>query len=166
MGSNQSSETLHCNRYLNGQGPLALEHAARKGPSPVSTQPPGQMTWVVLHRDLPGFPHDNTLQVNFTFPDGVQTEGHPHPGQPYPSLRLSAYLPENREGRKILALMEKAFQQQLLFTVSTDLHGQDTVCPTSVPFKTQPEGGTVMNGYPDEDYLKTVRRALKERVHE
>lgn len=166
MGSNQSSETLHCNRYLNGQGPLTLEHAAQKGPAPVSAQPPGQMTWVVLHRDLPGFPDDNTLQVNFTFPDGLQTEGHPNPGQPYPSLRLSAYLPDNREGRRILSLMEKAFQQQLLFTVSTDIHGQDTVCSVSVPFKTQPEGGTVMNGYPDEDYLKNVRKALKEKIHE
>lgn len=166
MGSNQSSETLHCNRYLNGQGPLTLEHAARKGPCPISPQPPGQMTWVVLHRDLPGFPHSNTIQVNFTFPNGVQTEGHPRQGQPYPSMRLSAYLPDNREGRMILALMEKAFQQQNLFTVSTDLHGQDTVCPVSVPFKTQPEGGAVMNGYPDDEYLKTVRKALKERIQE
>lgn len=166
MGSSQSNEKFHCNRYLNGQGPLSLEDAARKGSTSISTQPPGQMTWVVLHRDLPGFPHDNTLQVNFTFPDGIQMEGHPHPGEPYPSLRLSAYLPDSREGRRILTQMERAFQHQLLFTVSTDLHGQDTVCPVSVPFKTQPEGGTVMNGYPDEDYLKNVRKALKERLNE
>lgn len=36
-------------------------------------QPEGQMTWVILHRDLPGFPDDNTLQINFLFPDGIQT---------------------------------------------------------------------------------------------
>lgn len=166
MGSSQSSEKLHFNRYLNGQGPLTLEHAALKDRSPFSTQPPGQMTWIVLHKDLPGFPHDDTLQVNFTFPNGIQTEGHPHPGQPYPSLRQCVYLPDSREGRRILSLMEKAFQQQLLFTVSTDLHGQDVVCSASVPFKTQPEGGTVMNGYPDQDYLKTVKKVLNEKLHE
>ncbi|XP_072306465.1 E3 ubiquitin-protein ligase DTX3L1 [Eucyclogobius newberryi] len=166
MGSNQSSDKMHCNRYLNGQGPPTLERTAHLGPPVGSTQPPGQMTWVLLHRELPGFPNENTLQTNFTFPEGEQTEGHPRPGQPYPSLRLCAYLPDSREGRRILALLEKAFQQQLLFTVSTDLHGEDVVCPASVPLKTQPEGGVVMNGYPDEEYLKTVRRALKEKLNE
>lgn len=36
-------------------------------------QPDGQMSWVILHIDLPGFPHDKTLQVNYIFQDGVQT---------------------------------------------------------------------------------------------
>ena len=36
-------------------------------------QPDGQMTWVILHRDLPGYHSDNTLQISFIFPDGVQT---------------------------------------------------------------------------------------------
>ncbi|XP_020796416.1 E3 ubiquitin-protein ligase DTX3L1 [Boleophthalmus pectinirostris] len=166
MGSNQSSETLHCNRYLNGQGPPSLEKAAHLGPPTPRTQPPGQMTWVVLHRNLPGYPHDDTLQVNFTFPEGVQMEGHPHPGQPYPGLRLCAYVPDSRDGRRVLSLLEKAFQQQLLFTVSTNVHGEDVVSPASVPLKTQQEGGAIMNGYPDEDYLKKVRAVLKEKLNE
>jgi len=33
----------------------------------------GQMTWVILHRELPRFPDDNTVQINFIFPDGIQT---------------------------------------------------------------------------------------------
>lgn len=36
-------------------------------------QPEGKMTWVILHEDLPGFPGDNTLQINCTFADGIQT---------------------------------------------------------------------------------------------
>ncbi|KAK7881358.1 hypothetical protein WMY93_029767 [Mugilogobius chulae] len=166
MGSGQSSEKMHCNRYLNGQGPPTLEQAAHIAPLEGTTQPPGQMTFVVLHRDLPGYPNNDTLQVNFTFPEGVQMEGHPHPGQPYPSLRLCAYLPDSRDGRKILSLLEKAFHYKLLFTVATDQHGDDVVCPASVPLKTQPDGGAVMNGYPDEEYLKTVRRALREKLNE
>ncbi|CAL1576601.1 unnamed protein product [Knipowitschia caucasica] len=164
MGNNQSSDKLVVNQYLDGQGPPTLEQAASKGPPKVNCQPPGHMTWVVLHRDLPGFSNDNTLQVNFSFPAGMQMEGHPHPGQPYPSLRLCAYLPDSREGRKVLGLLEKAFQQQLIFSVSTDIHGEDVVCPAAVPLKTQSEGGAAMNGYPDDDYLKTVTRVLKEKL--
>ncbi|KAJ0022712.1 hypothetical protein NQD34_014846 [Periophthalmus magnuspinnatus] len=148
------------------RAPPSLEKAAHDGPAAPTTQPQGQMTWVVLHRDLPGYPDNNTLQVNFTFPEGVQTTGHPRPGQPYPSLRLCAYLPDSHEGRKVLALMEKAYNQQLLFTVSTDVHGEDVVCSTSVPLKTQTEGGSIMNGYPDEDYLKKVRTILKEKLND
>ena len=36
-------------------------------------QPQGQVTSVILHRDLPGFPDDNTLQLSYIFPDGIQT---------------------------------------------------------------------------------------------
>ncbi|XP_074549111.1 E3 ubiquitin-protein ligase DTX3L1 [Halichoeres trimaculatus] len=170
MGSSHSSDKLHCNRYLNGQGPPSL---VQQGPSLAflsesekglhSSQPEGQMTWVVLHRDLPGFPDDNTIQINYIFPDGTQTEKHPHPGQPYPGLRLCAYLPDNREGKKVLKLVEKAFNQQLLFTVNTDRDGKDVITTTTIPLKTQPDGGSINDGYPDSDYLKTVRQILRDQ---
>ncbi|XP_023281862.1 E3 ubiquitin-protein ligase DTX3L-like isoform X1 [Seriola lalandi dorsalis] len=125
-------------------------------------QPKGQMTWVILHRDLPGFPHDNTLQINYIFPDGIQTEKHPHPGQPYSGLRLCAYLPDSREGRRVLKLLDKAFNHQLLFTVSTNNDGGDVIT-ASIPLKIQPDGGSRVDGYPDSDYLKTVRKLLKDK---
>ncbi|XP_071341630.1 E3 ubiquitin-protein ligase DTX3L1 [Trachinotus anak] len=167
MGSGQSSDKLHCNRYLNGQGPPSLVQQAHEGTNGVHSvlngcQPQGQMTWVILHRDLPGFPNDNTVQINYIFPDGIQTEKHPHPGQPYSGLRLCAYLPDNREGRKVLKLLEKAFNQQLLFTVTTNSDGKDVIT-ASVPLKIQPDGGNRVDGYPDEDYFKTVRRLLKDK---
>lgn len=37
------------------------------------SQPEGQMTWVILHRDLPGYTGDNTIQINYVFADGIQT---------------------------------------------------------------------------------------------
>lgn len=74
----------------------------------------------------------------------VLQERHPHPGQPYPALRLCAYLPDSREGRKVLSLMEKAFYQQLMFTVATNENGEDVVTPASIPLKTQPDGGRVV----------------------
>ncbi|XP_034562634.1 E3 ubiquitin-protein ligase DTX3L [Notolabrus celidotus] len=171
MGSNQSSDKLHCNRYLNGKGPPSLRTAVsaandevnRVHRGPQSSQPEGQMTWVVLHRDLPGFPDDNTIQINYIFPDGIQTDKHPHPGQPYGGLRLCAYLPDSREGKKVLKLLERAFYQQLLFTVSTNTDGKDTITTTSIPLKTQPDVGSEVDGYPDPDYLKTVKQTLRDQ---
>lgn len=121
------------------------------------------MTWVILHRDLPGYPKDNTLQISYTFPDGIQVDKHPHPGQPFAGQMLLAYLPDNREGRAVLRLLEKAFHQQLLFTIATSKSGEDVITPASIPLKTQPEGGAIVNGYPDIDYLKTVKKTLKEK---
>ncbi|XP_034028638.1 E3 ubiquitin-protein ligase DTX3L [Thalassophryne amazonica] len=163
MGSGQSSETLHLNRYLNGKGPASLEHQAEDGAAGVDTVVNGKMTWEVLHTDLPGFPNDDTLQINYELPDGIQTKKHPHPGQPYGGLQLCAYLPENREGRHLLKLLEKAFRQELLFTVITNTKGQDVMTTTSIPLKTQRSKGNTIESYPDQDYLKTLRKILKEK---
>lgn len=35
-------------------------------------QPFGQMTWVVLDQELPSFPNSNTVELSYTFPDGIQ----------------------------------------------------------------------------------------------
>ncbi|KAM3592886.1 uncharacterized protein V6R79_000945 [Siganus canaliculatus] len=165
MGSGQSSDKFHCNRYLNGQGPPPLAEQANGVVDGTyralyGCQPEGKMTWVILHKDLPGFPDDNTLQLNYTFPDGIQTEKHPHPGQPYAGLQLCAFLPDNREGRKVLRQLDKAFNHKLLFTVASNKDGKDTVTTALVPLKTQPDG---VDGYPDLDYLKTVKKLLKDK---
>lgn len=76
------------------------------------------------------------LKLNFSL-----QEKHPHPGQPYAGLRLCAYLPDNREGRRVLKLIDKAFNQQLLFIVATNKDGEDMVTTASIPLKTQPDGG-------------------------
>ncbi|XP_068438475.1 E3 ubiquitin-protein ligase DTX3L1 [Clinocottus analis] len=168
MGSGQSSDKLHCNRFLDGNGPPPLVQQARDGINGLhgglnGFQPEGQMTWVILHRELPRFPDDNTLQINYIFPDGIQTDKHPHPQQPYAGRRICAYLPDNREGRSVLKLLEKAFNEQLLFTVATNKDGEDVVTTASIPLKTQPDGGIAVDGYPDSDYLKTVRKLLKDK---
>ncbi|KAM8822976.1 E3 ubiquitin-protein ligase DTX3L1 isoform 2-T4 [Spinachia spinachia] len=165
MGSGQSTDKLHCNRYLDGKGPPPLSRQATddlngRNRGLNDWQPEGQMTWVILPRDLPGFPKDKTLQINYVFPDGIQTDKHPHPGQPYAGLQRSAYLPDNRDGRKLLQLLDKAFGKQLLFTVSTNSDGQDAVAAASIPLKTQADEG--VDGYPDADYLKTVTKLLRD----
>ncbi|KAM9713174.1 E3 ubiquitin-protein ligase DTX3L1 isoform 1-T1 [Menidia menidia] len=167
MGSSQSSEKFYCNRYLNGEGPPSLsqvvEEVNQKNKESAKRQPEGKMTWVVLHKDLPGFPNVNTVQINYIFPEGIQTQSHPHPGQAFAGQQVSAYLPDNRKGRKVLKLLEKAFYQQLLFTVATNPNGEDVVTPDSIPLKTNQEGGSINNGYPDPDYFKTLEKTLKDK---
>ncbi|XP_034066623.1 probable E3 ubiquitin-protein ligase DTX2 [Gymnodraco acuticeps] len=107
MGSNQSSEKLYCNRFLDGNGPPSLVQQANAEVNGIykvlsGTQPPGQMTWVILHRDLPGHPIDNTLQINYIFPGGIQTDKHPPPGasltQGCGSVHYPAGQPRRPEG--------------------------------------------------------------------
>ncbi|XP_039903052.1 E3 ubiquitin-protein ligase DTX3L1 [Simochromis diagramma] len=164
MGSNQSSDKLYCNRYLDGQGPPSLvEQATEQANGKFSTlsgcQPDGKMTWEVINRDLAGFPNDNTLKINFSFLEGKQTKMHPHPGQNYAGGVLCAYLPDNHEGKKVLALLEKAFNQKLLFRIATNEDGEDVITTSSIPLKIQSEGGNIFDG-PDADYLKTVKKLL------
>ncbi|XP_026148292.1 E3 ubiquitin-protein ligase DTX3L1 [Mastacembelus armatus] len=166
MGSGQSKDKMHCNRYLNNQGPPSFEQQAKEGLNGMrrslnTCQPEGEMTWVVLHSDLPGYPNDNTLQLTYIFPNGIQTEHHPHPGQSYSGLRLSTYLPDTREGRKVLKLLERAFNERVLFTVVTNKAGEDVITAASIPLKTRQDGA--VDGYPDSNYLKTVRRRLKDK---
>lgn len=168
MGTGQSKEKFHCNRYLDGKGPPPLIDQVNGSVNGLfqgskGTQPDGQMTWVILHRDLPGFPTDNTVQVNYVFPDGTQEEGHPNPGQPFTGLRTLAYLPDNKDGRKVLRLLDKAFTQRLLFTVATDANGDSVVCMTDIPLKTLPDGGSQSESFPDPDYLRNVKFILKEK---
>ncbi|XP_024230453.1 E3 ubiquitin-protein ligase DTX3L1 [Oncorhynchus tshawytscha] len=167
MGAKQ--EKMYCTRYLDGQGPPALIDQANgdvKGSyAEVSegSQPEGQMTWVILHRDLPGYPGDNTIQINYVFADGIQTDKHPNPGQTFLGMRTLAYLPDNRDGRRILGLLDKAFYQRLVFTVATNENGEDMVTWADIPHKTTPDAGKDSHSYPDPDYLKTARKILKDK---
>lgn len=76
-----------------------------------------------------------SLFVFFFF--STPQEQHPHPGQPYTGGQVCACLPDNKEGRQLLKLLEKAFYKQLLFTVATGEDGEDTVAPAFV----QPQAG-------------------------
>ena len=44
-------------------------------------------------------------------------EKHPNPGQSFRGTGRTAYLPDNKEGKEVLKLLSKAFDQKLIFTV-------------------------------------------------
>nr|XP_017213747.1 E3 ubiquitin-protein ligase DTX3L isoform X3 [Danio rerio] len=96
-------------------------------------------------------------------PKGTMQNKHPNPGKPYYGTTRRAYLPDNHEGKEVLALLQRAFDQKLIFTVGTSTTSglENTVTWNDIHHKTSQFGGAQSYGYPDPDYLKRVKDELK-----
>ncbi|XP_056104779.1 E3 ubiquitin-protein ligase DTX3L1 isoform X2 [Rhinichthys klamathensis goyatoka] len=170
MGASQSKDKMHCTRYLNGKGPPPLgetetqrsKNHKKNNLIKEGSQPDGgEMNCNIERRSLPGHPDCDTIKITFHFYEGIQSDKHPHPGHSYRGSESVAYLPKNTTGTKILRLLEQAFQHKLLFTVAADLSGEYCVTPADIPLKTRDSEGSGSLGYPDPNYLKSVRKSLK-----
>ncbi|KAF1391530.1 hypothetical protein PFLUV_G00043080 [Perca fluviatilis] len=106
-------------------------------------QPDGHMTWKSHYSSLPGFSGCGTITINYDISSGKQTEKHPNPGKYYFGISRTAYLPDNKEGREVLFLLKKAFNQKLIFTVGTSrTSGMDNqVTWNDIYHKTNTTGG-------------------------
>ncbi|KAK9529153.1 hypothetical protein VZT92_013267 [Zoarces viviparus] len=126
-------------------------------------QPPGYMTSYESLSSLPGFPGCGTIHINYDISGGIQTQKHSNPGKPYSGIHRAAYLPNNKEGKEVLALLKKAFDQKLIFTVGTSrTSGMDNqVTWNDIHHKTNITGGPQGFGYPDPGYLIRVKEELK-----
>ncbi|KAI5608759.1 E3 ubiquitin-protein ligase DTX3L isoform X1 [Silurus asotus] len=175
MGSEQSKDKMHCTRYLNGNGPPSLNEQVEKVTNGsirhkinskivTGNQPDdGKMSIMHMRRNVEGYPDCDTIQMNFEFDDGIQTEMHPNPGQKYYGLKTVAFVPQNHEGRKVYRMLEAAFNHKLLFTVATTSTGEERVKYSDIPLKTKESGGHDSFSYPDPKYLKTVTKILKSK---
>lgn len=113
-----------------------------KGPQP----PNGTMTVNYLSTPLSGFPRDNrqpTIEIVYEIRSGTQGPLNPHPGQPFIGTIRRAYLPNNAEGKEILELLRRAFNDQYLFTVGkSSTTGQENVVTwNDIHHKTSLTGG-------------------------
>ncbi|XP_028398975.1 uncharacterized protein LOC114522484 [Dendronephthya gigantea] len=128
----------------------------------VGNQPPGKMTDYSNSARLPGYDSCGTIVINYAFYGGVQGPEHPNPGQRYQGTQRRAYLPDNEEGRKVLRLLRKAFDQKLTFTIGrSSTSGADNVITwNDIDHKTNISGGATNSGYPDPNYLKRVQEEL------
>ncbi|KAK9966112.1 hypothetical protein ABG768_003240 [Culter alburnus] len=126
-------------------------------------QPDGTMNVTKSRSSLPGYPECGSIEITYSIPSGVQTEKHPNPGQYYHGTNRQAYLPDNPEGKNVLTLLQRAFQQKLIFTVgkSTTTGAENVVTWNDIHHKTSKYGGPQSYGYPDPDYLKRVKDELK-----
>ena len=106
-------------------------------------QPKGTMYDSFRSTSLPGFGSCGTITVSYRFPSGTQGSDHPNPGKPYTGTSLTAYLPDNKEGRKVLNLLREAFDQKLTFKIiqSNTTGRDDCVILNDIPHKTSMTGG-------------------------
>ncbi|XP_059394129.1 E3 ubiquitin-protein ligase DTX3L-like isoform X2 [Carassius carassius] len=126
-------------------------------------QPDGTMKVMKNRLSLPGYPDCGTIEIHYDIPSGIQMKKHPNPGQYFHGARRHAYLPDNREGQEVLSLLQRAFDQKLIFTVGTSTTSglKNAVTWNDIHHKTNTHGGPLNYGYPDPDYLKRVKDELK-----
>ncbi|CAF3013915.1 unnamed protein product [Rotaria sp. Silwood2] len=138
-----------------------------KGPQPAN----GRMTTKLIKTPLPGFENESygyerpTIEITYTFPPGIQGPLNPNPDRPYRGTTRYAYLPNNKEGKEVLHLLQKAFDDQHIFTIGTSTTtGQDNVITwNDIHHKTNIQGGPERFGYPDPTYLFRVRQELADK---
>ncbi|KAJ8681393.1 hypothetical protein QAD02_017180 [Eretmocerus hayati] len=120
-------------------------------------QPSGSMNWTRLPRSLPGFPNTKTIQITYDIPSGIQGPEHPHPGQTYYAVGFPrvCYLPDTELGRRVLRLLQIAFDRRLVFTIgrSVTTGREDVVTWNGIHHKTELGPSTSGYGYPDVTYL-------------
>ncbi|XP_006818625.1 uncharacterized protein LOC102809489 [Saccoglossus kowalevskii] len=107
-------------------------------------QPKGKMTSSIdktIH--IPEYDKFTTTVIKYTFNEGVQAEGHPHPGMKYKGELFTAYLPNNKEGSQLLILLKKAFDKGLLFGIAPR-EILDTIDWKDIDHKTSVTGGPEM----------------------
>jgi deltex-like protein len=117
-----------------------------KGPQP----PNGQMLIKYLPTSLPGYdyipngPHQGpTIEITYIIPSGRQGPLNPSPNESYSGTTRRAYLPNNKEGREILSLLQRAFHDQHIFTIGrSSTTGQNNVVTwNDIHHKTSIHGG-------------------------
>ncbi|XP_033756274.1 uncharacterized protein LOC117339018 [Pecten maximus] len=114
------------------------------------------------YSSLPGYESVGTIEIRYVFQNGTQKENHPRPGKPYQGTERRGFLPDNKEGQKVLGLLQKAFASRLTFTIgsSRTTGKEDVVTWNDIHHKTKREGGTAKFGYPDPTYLTRVQEEL------
>ncbi|KAJ8322075.1 hypothetical protein KUTeg_000546 [Tegillarca granosa] len=92
-------------------------------------------------------------------------EDHPEPGMAFTGAHRTAYLPKCPKGEKVFKLLQKAFDQKLIFTVGTSqtTGRQNVVTWNDIHHKTRIQGGPARFGYPDPGYLDRVLEELRYR---
>ncbi|KAJ8245176.1 hypothetical protein GJAV_G00274320 [Gymnothorax javanicus] len=124
-----------CVNRLGRQCPVCLKEVKVLG-----DQPEGQMTATHM-KDFLG---KDCFCITYSIPRALQMEAHPNPGKPFDGIQTESWLPGegnwlkgNRwvtlKGEEVLKLLEKAFEQKLIFTVAATDGAADRVDFTDIP---------------------------------
>ena len=99
-----------------------------------------------------------------SIPSGIQGPEHPNPGQTYYAVGFPrvCYLPDTDLGRRVLRLLQIAFERRLIFTVGRSVTTglEDVVTWNEIHHKTELGPSTSGHGYPDNSYLERTLTEL------
>ncbi|CAE7481699.1 Dtx3l [Symbiodinium natans] len=116
--------------------------------------PDGNMRWGWLNRSLSGY-RCRTILLHFYFPTGSLG------GRIYDGRSLHAFLPDDEQGRHLLALFQLAFRRRLMFSLSQS-SATGRLRPTfAIHLKTSMGGGPTRHGYPDPGYYASAVEELR-----
>ncbi|KAJ8276914.1 hypothetical protein GJAV_G00069310 [Gymnothorax javanicus] len=124
-----------CVNRLGRQCPVCLKELKALG-----DQPEGQMT----AKHVKDFLGKDYICITYSIPSALQTEAHPNPGKPFDGIQTESWLPGEDscyngcnyvtvKGEEVLKLLEKAFEQKLIFTVAATDGAADRVVFTDIP---------------------------------
>ncbi|XP_077982580.1 uncharacterized protein LOC144437514 [Glandiceps talaboti] len=150
---------FHCHFDNDGKCPFCFQVVLLKR----GNQPDGKMNHrIERSKHLPGHKGAGTIVIMYDFPDGVQSGNHPNPGQPYTGTSRIAFLPASAKGQAVLDLLQRAFDNDLLFTIGRSVTTgiEDCIVWNDVHHKTSRTGGPTKHGYPDPTYLDRVMAEL------
>ncbi|KAG9329790.1 hypothetical protein JZ751_029587, partial [Albula glossodonta] len=80
---------------------------------------------------------------------------HPNPGKPFTGITANAFLPATPEGKRVLQLLQRAFNQKLIFTVEATSEDADRVVYTDIPHTYDPVEASTSG------FLEKVKAALR-----
>jgi deltex len=126
---------------------------------PQGKGPSGIMTIKTISDICPGY-QSQTIQITYRIPAGTQLEYHDNPGEPYPSTRRIAYIPNTKEGRALLLRLKYAWNHGMIFIIGTSLTTgkANAVTWSTIEHKTSLHGGRY--GFPDADYIEKCNNIL------
>jgi hypothetical protein len=115
-----------------------------------------------LDESCDGYEKFKTLLITFEMSDGIQTETHPKPFEPYKGTTKRAFLPEIKEHNEILAFYEKALKSGMLFKIELSRSFGDyrVHLNKDVLLKTSQHGGGRF-GYPDSAFIDGLLRLAR-----
>ena len=92
---------------------------------------------------LPSYAQAGTIVITYEIPPGKQNCDSPNLIVSYNETKVTTYLPDNDEGRRMAELLKKAFEARLLFTIERcDSPGQSKyVMWKGISHKTNIDGG-------------------------
>ncbi|KAJ8376941.1 hypothetical protein SKAU_G00075210 [Synaphobranchus kaupii] len=112
----------------------------------VGDQPEGKMTWERK---------DWFLLISYIIPKRIQTKAHPNPGKLFIGIKTEAWLPNSWEGEEVLKLLQRAFEQKLVFTVAATDGAAERVVFNDIPHSGD------MNACYKRGFLQEVKAALR-----